>query len=266
MKSSDVNILVPEEILTRMGVTPIMLQGKVAVMITLARNHLLFQAQRKLHGTAQEYIGGISAERITGFKAEFTLNGRFPNMLEWGAPPWDLRETLLRSSSRGVKVSKKGFRYMSIPFRHMGENATGRNGKPLGSAYAKLLGKAEGKRIASAVMTEVNRIKSNPRNSSISGYTGIIPASVGGPLLRARHLTGLYSGMVVIQKVYDSGAKSSQLMTFRTISNNPRSVREDGGGRNWMHPGLTARGFFKKTQKYIQLMSPTVLGVPGGKL
>jgi hypothetical protein len=62
----------------------------------------------------------------------------------------------------------------------------------------------------------------------------------GAPKLKSRHKTNPYEGMIRQEKTYAANSKravQSQYTTFRTISENPDSIVEEGGRRaNWIRP------------------------------
>jgi hypothetical protein len=204
-----------------------------------------------------------------------TLRGALPNMVENGAPAYDLRSTLLnpalpkKPGTKGVRRSKKGYLYRSIPFRRMGPNASGKNAAALGAAEsgagkrdtslafrgqrtaeeARLLGRAvarEAKKLAPTTGMPGSKVK----------YGGRLPKGTAGATpLRPRHKTDLYEGIIREEKKYQT-ATQSQLMSFRMISTNPGSFREDAAGgapqMNWMHPGIVARRLIPETETYVQ--------------
>ena len=88
---------------------------------------------------------------------------------------------------------------------------------------------------------------------------------------RPRHAAPIYAGIVRQQKTYRR-ATQSQFMTFRTISNNPATMRYDTQTQikgynvmgntasvNWMHPGIEARGLFEKADIYVQRIAGAIL-------
>ena len=262
---SNIDITLSGEIVRALGLTPEVMQAKLAVLASLGRVHVINLASRNLHGTARQYIEAVQPESMNGFTAYLVLVGRFPNMLEWGAASWNLRDTLLNPGAKNLKVSKEGYRYMSIPFRVMSDDASGRNASPMGAPYRKVFGTADAKSIVKGVMAEVNAIKRAANEAgTMSGVIGRVTATSGGPLLRARHKMGLYNGMLIIRKTYGA-ATQHQMMSFRTISENPKSFRKDSGGMNWTHPGLLARGFFPKTQRYLKMLAGSVFNTPAGR-
>lgn len=251
--------------LTRaLGVDLDAIRFKAAQLVHLARGEWVRLGKERLMTSERAYTGAIQPEVFTlagrGLVGHITLDGRFPYMVEHGADSFDMRDTLL--SSPKAKTSKEGYRYLVVPFRHMGPTATGRNAPALGSAYrggpvGNLIAFGLGRAVAAAAK------RLAPTTSDATGATkwgGRLSEDEGGPQLRGRHVTGIYSGMVRHGKTYAKGSGSFG-STFRVISNNPASLREDGGGYNWHHPGLRARNLISSVQEYVERVAPAVFAV-----
>ncbi len=77
-------------------------------------NNWVALAKRELHSTRQNYVDSIHmADTQDG--ARIYLLGNFNNMLEAGAPAWDMKEGFRNSPK--AKISKVGNWYLRIPFR-----------------------------------------------------------------------------------------------------------------------------------------------------
>ena len=267
----------------------------------VARSRLVVLAQQRLFTSARDYVKAIQPmRRETGAggveRYVIKVLGALPWMVEHGMSAWDLRQTILKPGTRRLMVSKEGYLYVSIPFRHMGPGASGRNAQPMGSQFTESslredsrafrgdLDKTSARTMGRAVFRDAKALAptlSKPggagtpsgRMEPIFDAAGVMigtravmrtgvqyggrlaPGSGGAELLRARHVTDIFSGMVREEKTYEK-ATQSQFTTFRTISNNPESFREDEGGRNWTHPGITARHLVPEAKAYMeQLLS-----------
>jgi len=241
----------------------------------VARSRLVVLAQQRLFTSARDYVKAIQPMRLekgpTGAERYvIEVLGSLPWMVEHGMSSWDLRLTILKPGTRRLKVSKAGYLYVSIPFRHMGAGAGGRNGAPAGSQFTEASLRADSKAfrgdltataartMGRAVMRAAGKLA--PTLSAVGGgqvqYGGrLAPGTAGAERLRARHVTDIFAGMVREEKTYEKDTQN-QFMTFRTISNNPESFREDEGGRNWTHPGITARHLVPEAKAYMeQLLS-----------
>jgi len=209
----------------------------------MSYNHWGILADRELNSSLTEYKRGLKlGEYKYGKSFSVVLEGTFPNMVENGADAWDLRDTILKPGTKNLKESKEGHLYASVPFRHFV--------KDIGKAYAD---RGFNTQIVDMIKKAVNeRRKELDATRSASGkgtnWGGRLPAGLA-PKLRERHAVDLFAGMIKAKKMY-AKADQAQYVTFRTISNNPDTVREDEGGKNWMHPGLTAKNFADKVVVY----------------
>lgn len=266
-------------------------------LLDLARGYLVAQARKQLGSTASKYIDAIGEPvfdtstpgRVTG---SITLgqgadggDGALALLLENGCGPWDMRVMLLPGRSpTGLKVSEDGYFYRSIPFRHGAPGGSGGNFPAMGSQFTR-----EGqKRLSMAHRGALDAAGAGLIGQRVHGaaqgldpslsapgqrtkYGGRLEAGLA-PLLRPRHATDIFAGMIRETKTYER-ADQAQYMTFRTISQNPGTHRYDtssrrgadhpGGPsniqgntqeRNWVHPGFTARGFFPMAQDYIGML------------
>ncbi|RTL20075.1 MAG: hypothetical protein EKK55_18330 [Rhodocyclaceae bacterium] len=228
--------------------------GAAVALAHLGRSYLVTQAQRRLRTSARDYVAGIGDVEIRNdgatVEAKIRLTGALPNMVEHGAAPWDLRTTVLASPR--AKVTAAGHRYMSIPFRHMGPDATGRNAAPMGSHYDSArstglgtpgpLTSDEARKLGRAVWSRAKRLKPGPGGGARGGER----LGAQADPLRPRHVMDPYQGMT-----RSGSARQTQYMTFRTISTNPATMRGDAGGMNWRHPGVVGRRLFRDLAGYI---------------
>lgn len=287
-------IPIPPDELTRIptlaGFGPDEIAGRVRRLAHMARTEIVRLAKRHLHTSEAEYVRGVQPVefRVTGRRATgvIYLRGALPNMVEDGAEPWNLRKTLLKPGGK-VRRSAKGHLYRSIPFRHMGPDASGKNAPPVGQAYTAegqrdtsrafrgRLSAAEARTMGRAVWRRAQELEAS-KSTPGGGVTPGGRLDVGGiagasDLLRPRHAAPIYAGMVRQQKTYRR-ATQSQFVTFRTISNNPATMRYDTQTRfkgynvfgntasvNWMHPGIEARGLFEKADIYVQRIAGAIL-------
>jgi hypothetical protein len=238
---------------TLFGMTPETDLARLKLLANMARTEWVAES-RVLVSSQSAYRAGIQPEVVEqqGGKANayIVLSGTLPNMVEQGCPPFDLRETVLKSPK--AHTSKAGYRYMAIPFRHMLPGATGRNAPAIGSAYAGSkynMGNLVAMGLAKAVTDLAKKLRGKKR----------IGEADGGPLLRDRHVTGIYTGMQRQTKQYEK-ATQAKYGTFRMISTNPASMRSDAGGMNWMHPGIKARHLADRVQERIPDLASMIWG------
>lgn len=278
-----------------------MTTGTVQKLAHLARTHLVTQAKQQLRTSARDYVAAIQPTDFQVVNGEpiavIRLDGAFPNMVENGAGPWDLRTTLLKPGAKGVKVSKSGHLYRAVVFRHMGPNASGQNGQAVGSQFIENDPQGTVHRgFKGALFSDpsLNAVAVAQMAKGVHGAAKKLGATTGqpggktqwgdrlpegmAPKLRERHATDIFAGMVRETKKYGT-ATQSQFVTFRMISTNPKTKRWDtmsksnkfGRGTpqgtaevNWTHPGLVARKLFEKTNQYLlSLLASGALGNPG---
>jgi len=294
------------------GMGPDDLRKRFQRLIMAAQSEMKRQVRNGLNTTARDYMAAIQPARLDlnpedgKMAAAIDLVGGLPNMIEHGAPPWDLRNTLLRPGTRKLRVSKTGHYYLSVRFRHSDPTTAGQVGTPAGQQHSKdgqrllnrgFRGRMDGddaRTMGRAAIREAQQLaatrsgpagtedqrrsqdalrklaanyaaKGNKRwaDKMVTAAYNAAPRAVQygdrieeghAPILRARHATDLFAGMVRETKTYEK-ATQAQYATFRTISNNPKSYRyDDEGGsmeRNWTHPGFTARGFFFSTMRWV---------------
>jgi hypothetical protein len=219
-----------------------------------------------LHSTAQDYVKAIQPIAWTdATTAQIALVGRWPNTLEAGCGPFDLRTTLLVPGKvRAVRVSKEGFLYLAVPFRHgAGGKGGGKGGRVMGSAYRGMLGDKAAAQLGKALAARAKALEatlSSPAYASYGTmYGGRLPAGLA-PKLQEHHGSDIYAGMVREQKTYRS-ATQNQYMTWRMITTNPASRKYSVSGRaSWMHPGIKPANLLRDVQAFVERERPAVMG------
>jgi hypothetical protein len=248
------------------------LRVKVAALTHLVRAQWIVEAQRSLVTSERAYTGAIEGEafevKSRGMVGVVTLTGRFPNMIEHGAEPWDLRESLLHSAkaaaSGKVHRSAAGYAWRVIPFGHS-LSGSGRDTPVIGQPFNRgnfTGGRALAQHVHAQVVPLVRRLAPSLRlGPNVTLWGGRLGAGVheAGLFLRPRHAVPLYAGAVRVQHAYGKRTQSTY-STFRVISDNPDTRRSDDGGENWHHPGLTPRHLADKVQARIPEFAVAVLG------
>ena len=164
-------------------------------------------------------VEGVSypalGDKLTGEVTSLSSHGRF---VEDGIRPYDMKQTHL--SGPKVKISQKGHKYITVPFRH---NVPGQTA------------------IADAMPEQVyeyaKRMMYSRRNNLLQTwwtgkkYTwgGRVPASLGGDKEKPHWTTGRYTGMVRMGQ-----PRHSQYLTFRRLSENSKPEA-------WQYPGTEPR-------------------------
>lgn len=171
-------------------------------------------------GEKAAYRASIQWRMISDFEALVWSDYNLAEEIETGRPPKDLKRML--NTSLKVRVSKKGNRYMYIPFQHNvpGADATGQAMPHDIYSMARTLEASsvigKGRRLSG---TGAFGVKSKRRLTVASrqySWGGSLPAGLA-PKLKPHHATDIYAGM----KRFDTssgGAKRSTYLTFRTMS------------------------------------------------
>lgn len=136
---------------------------------------------------------------------------RIARMVELGATPWDLRDTVLRGPN--VKISRKGKKFVSVPFGHSTRLIRARGG--------------------SAVERLARSLKPYPG----PGHERLPPGMA--EKLDPYHVTDPLDSLV--RKIRPPPERGSKYMTWRTISE---------AGRPWIHPGIHSRHFMRRVLEY----------------
>lgn len=254
-----------QALLPAVGFDPEALRARVRVLALLARAEWIRLAKERLRSTAADYVRGIQpVEWVGSTLARVALVGPWPNVLEHGKAAWDLRETLLVVGKVAkVRISREGFRYLAVPFRHQAPGGGG--ARVMGVAYAGLLGEEAARALGRAIHRRAKQLegtRSAPGGSAGGGQTRwggrLATDELDVPRLRERHAGDLFAGMVRKEKTYARATQSSYA-TWRMISDNPASFRSDDGGQNWRHPGIPAAGLLRQVQAHLEAETPRVL-------
>jgi len=202
---------------------------------TFARNWEIM-AQKSLRSSRQEYIRSLYVGEEGRYVGVVILRGVFPNMIEQGALPFDMKIGLLASPK--AKMGKKG-KYITVPFRWATPGAIADN--PVFSGV---------------LPTDVYRIIKN-QNSLLTGLesrkrtprglaTAELPPehqrlktrgriTTGSKVFEAyKHKTALLSGVQRAEKTYEKATHGSYV-TFRRVS----EIGSDPD--SWIHRGIVAR-------------------------
>jgi len=240
----------------------------------MARAHWIQLAQQKFHRTAADYIRAIQPVELGDNVASVTLMGSWPNKLETGFPPYDLRTTLLGPNvpvvgpgERGKHANKSGGFYRSISFRFSGPASTGRTAQRVTDTYAKQLGEERAKKLGRMAWKEMRRLDptlSNPGEKTKWGerlktagtaleVRGRSHSLVDGkftPHGGAEHKNPLFEGAVRMQQTYQRATQAFH-GTFRTIST---STTE-----GWIHPGYEGARLAEEVARFIEQKGPDMV-------
>lgn len=198
-------------------VFPLLNQAVRAVAAQTAANWQQAVYSAKLwSGEKDAYAKSISWKMTGDFSGYVEATYKYAEEIENGRPARDLKAML--NTSKKVRSSKNGVRFLYIPFRHNtpGNGALAHAMPPDIYAMAKNLE-------ASMVVGQTTR-QSGQKGmqhlsvpQSIYKWGGRLPAGLA-PKLKAHHASDPYAGMVRFNTSTPGGAKSSQYLTFRTMS------------------------------------------------
>lgn len=223
-----------------------------------ARSRWVELAQDELRSSSRDYVQGISQPIVAddGRSVRLELTGQVPNMVEQGWASHDLRDTVLGGPA--TKVSKDGYRYVRIPFRHGTPGTGGRNvGKPMpravhqaAKALAPTLREGLGRPGARSIL-EPQASTAHRLQPGMAGASKQVEK-----ILRKReqewHKSSVYSGMMREVAAY-AKTQQNKFMTFRTISDKPGT-----DPRSWMHPGIKARNLAEKVRDHVRQVADEI--------
>lgn len=172
-------------------------------------------------GERRAYAASISSRMTGPYSGEIVSDYKYVQDIESGRPPYDLKRML--DTSMKVRVSKKGRRYLIIPFRH---NVPGADAlaRPMPAAVY-----GQARRLAPSAITGHYARRSGtgawdmktkePARVRARRYVwgGRLPAGLA-PKLQAHHKADPYAGMVRFKAETGAGGRSSTYLTFRIMA------------------------------------------------
>jgi len=226
------------------------IRERVHTLAEMARGEWVRQAQQNLGSSAVEYINGIQPVAMKGNWATVALVGAFPNDIEKGKAPFDMKPGLLAGPN--AKKGKSGSRYNTVPFRHGTPGTTGKRvGTPMPVTHTTAKGKP-----ASAIYSAAKSLKASVEMSSgktawggrTGGFGGYgtrtqLPVKGGRPGAYTWK-SSPFAGMVKTSKTYGK-ATQNQYTTFRRVSDN-------SDPNSWWHPGFQAKNLVERVAAYVR--------------
>lgn len=198
-------------------------------------------ASRNLGSTKDMYLRSLLAPQffykgisVTGL---IVLLGQLANMIEDGAPPFDMKIGF--AGSPKVKFTKNGKWFLTIPFRYGTPGSLSQN-----EAFHSKMPKAiydVAKNLSATTINPAGGKKFFAYGQSLKKEN--IPAP-HNEIKKSTHKSGQYEGMIRIEKTYNK-TTSSQYMVFRRVSDNSDPSA-------WMHPGFRAVNFAEKAYKEVE--------------
>lgn len=172
-------------------------------------------------GEAKAYAASIKAVKLDDFSWEIVSDYKFVEDIERGRPPYDLKRML--NTSAKVRTSKKGRRFLIIPFRH---NTPGHNAHAADMpqhvyqqardlAPSRVTGRGSRKSGLDAHDIQTRQPMRVASRKYLWG--GRLGAGLA-PKLRSHHKSDPYAGMVRFDARTPGGKRYSTYMTFRVMA------------------------------------------------
>jgi len=171
-------------------------------------------AQQNLQTAQQQYVSGI---QISESKIE--LVGDLPNMIESGAPSFDMKESFKKSSK--VKYGRKGW-YLIIPMQYSTRSSASSPKMPR-SVY-EAIKKSKARSLAADQLPK----KHSKAGVSKTGYEHKFPKFAG------------------LTKTPQGKSGRNTYSTFRVVSAN-------SDPNSWIHPGFQAKNLVQKAMDSVDL-------------
>jgi hypothetical protein len=219
--------------------------GNLAVMTHAKVSEM---AQEELHSSREQFLKSLSFEEIAEgiWVVAVDESGLW---IEEGMKNHDMKLDLLKNNT---KTSKDGHKYKTIPFDY---GKTNTQMTPKTQEFVNYL-----KQSLKKEKVPYRKIERNPDGSPRIGKLhsfnfGNPRGTMGGP---GKGNTPVFQGVSIYQSMTKSGSVKRDIMTFRTVTDGPKS---DG---KWEHPGLEGHKFLDKalewcTTKFEEEILPEIL-------
>jgi hypothetical protein len=201
-------------------VLPLLAQAVRGVSQQLQLNWQKAVQRAKLwSGERDKYASSITW-RVTGpFSAVVESDYQYDEQIEKGRPAYDLKKML--QSSQKVRQTKRGKKFLIIPFRHNVPGAEGGQNMPPSiyqQAFQLAPSRVTGQTTRPAFLLPA---RSGQRqmlrvNQNQYSWGGRLPEGLS-PKKKSFHTTDIYSSMVRMDTTTPGGKRYSSYMTFRTM-------------------------------------------------
>lgn len=203
------------------------IKNRVSQVVVAVAEQAVYQWQDKVlkarlwQGEKTPYFASISWQMVGELAADVISSYPLAEEIESGRPTRDLK--MMIATSKKTRVTKKGIKYLIIPFRHNVPTPSGQGAlaPQMPSDIYKLA-----KQLMPSRVLPLGSKKPATRLSA-SGFAvpqqsyqwgGRLPAGLA-PKKSPQHVTDIYAGMVKMNTSAGKG-KSSAYMTFRTMKEN----------------------------------------------
>lgn len=230
------------------------LENIVKSLAVIYMSKLEVEASNELHSTRRRYLQSIRL--VDSGKLEATVFLDYSKdpliaMIEEGSGPFDMKAKLL--SSPKAKITAKGKRYISIPFRWSTPSAVGESELFSGKMPLDVYNAVRQKELVvpmsgGGMRTNGLSIGEVPKEFQNTLSRPQLVDSSGSILFNEyKHKSSIYEG---ISKHVDNSAQSTYF-SFRRIS-------ENSDAASFIHPGFTARRLMDKA--FANMDVPTEFG------
>jgi hypothetical protein len=170
-------------------------------------------------GERDAYASSITWKSTGPFSALVQSDYKYDEDIESGRPPYDLKRML--QISQKIRQTKKGKRYLIIPFRHNVPEATGGQNMPAAIyqqasqlTASRIIGQTT--RPAYLLPGKVGQRQVMRVNQNQYKWGGRLPEGLA-PKKKDFHATDIYSSMVRMDTTTPGGGRYSAHLTFRTM-------------------------------------------------
>lgn len=196
------------------------------------------EASNRLHSTRDEYLNALDIVKNSQFSRTIILRGDFPNALEKGMSPFDMKAGFQKSSKvkYSIKKDKNGHVtmswYLTIPFRHATPGSVGEN-----MVFTSVMPKQIHEIIKDKQPnTSIGKLPSGFDIPSSRAAISIPESNINFPAYTNK--SSIYAGMVKKTGVYGNINQNSY-QTFRRVSSN-------SDPNSWIHKGIQAYNLMDK--------------------
>jgi hypothetical protein len=206
----------------------------------MVKQHIDLEARRKLNSTADHYKAAVTTKMVDSvLVVELDKDDWLANAVETGVGAFDMKQGLLRSNK--AKVSKAGYRYMSIPIGH---SKNGKPGTQKGQEFQKKINE-----VLMKPKVGISKLKTMMNGKVIESQKIL----TDDPQLQGFYRSRLFDSATE----FYSGKRKPQwsYVLFRTVSENPMSKT----GATWEHPGIKPVNIMRSTAAWIDQAMPKLL-------
>lgn len=225
-----------------------------------AYSSIASDAQKKLGETRQAYMSGLRFVNISPDNYLIFLDGAWPNKIEDGWAPYDMKDSLLSSKAKvksgpragadWVQKGKKGQRYAHVPFEHNMSASAAKGASDLSGIIKNI----KAANLATGIQQKITKIYKDADGKALSGKVATFNFSAED-IARGLSIPNL-QGLNKYQTVYnDKNGKErvkSVYMTFRTISDLSPAGK-------WYNKGNSGLKAFPEAERYVEAEIKNIL-------